>query len=214
MMRYVGFSPFEAVKQPSAASLTTPVGSGDDENLLVTISESENPNRAHVFEVPNETFAGPNPAATKVYRTILTSATAVASDARCLICAEDAVDSQLMPCRHLLHATCLRMWMQPKHGAPTEDVRNYNTCCPICSVGISCVVLAVPCVDHNSSTAKAAMLPATSSEAPALPPLPSAVLAEASLSQGEAVDTLAAPVPDAVVTGAVGDSGVKCEKRE
>lgn len=151
MMRYVGFSPFEAVKQPSSASLSAPVGPGDDDNLLVTIAESENPGRAHAFEVPNETFSGPNPAATKMYRTILTSATAVASDARCLICAEDAVDSQLMPCRHLLHATCLRMWMQPKHGAAPEDVRNYNTCCPICSVGITCVVLAVPCVENTSS---------------------------------------------------------------
>jgi hypothetical protein len=188
------------------------VGTGDDDNLLVTIAEAENPNRAHVFEVPNETFAGQNPAATKVYRTILTSATAVASDARCLICAEDAVDSQLMPCRHLLHATCLRMWMQPKHGAPSEDVRNYNTCCPICSVGISCVVLAVPCVDHNNTAAKAAALAAVPEALP--PSLPPSSSSSSSSAAAE-------PAPHAlgadgvVAAAAVGESSsMKREKRD
>lgn len=72
------------------------------------------------------------------------SAVHVSSAARCPFCPELNVDTQLRPCGHLFHGNCLKPWLQEAQGIPG---------CPVCRVPISSCVLAVPCINNNSSTA-------------------------------------------------------------
>lgn len=68
----------------------------------------------------------------------------VSSAARCPFCPELNVDTQLRPCGHLFHGSCLKPWLQEAQGIPG---------CPVCHVPISSCVLAVPCINNNATGA-------------------------------------------------------------
>ncbi|KAJ1454827.1 hypothetical protein M885DRAFT_441712, partial [Pelagophyceae sp. CCMP2097] len=46
----------------------------------------------------------------------------------CSFCAFAAVDTQLMPCTHLFHGSCLRPWLEATVTTPS---------CPVCAIAIS-----------------------------------------------------------------------------
>jgi hypothetical protein len=55
---------------------------------------------------------------------------------QCLFCTGTRVDTQLLPCQHFFHGTCLRTWLLEADGVPQ---------CPVCCSSIASCVLAIPC---------------------------------------------------------------------
>jgi hypothetical protein len=134
-------------------------GEGALGTIFMSLAEFENPSRKHSFEVPLEFYVEDTNEKTAVNRRVVKDAVAVAAKARCLMCTEEGVDVQAVPCQHLLHTRCLRKWMQAQDSAAGEGggggSGQVNACCPVCSLGVLRVVLAVPCVQDNSPAARA-----------------------------------------------------------
>jgi hypothetical protein len=126
-----------------------------DGGFVVTIRELDSAHRLHTYHVPNDLVADEDPLRESSNRRLVTDAVCVASNARCLVCAEEAVDVQVMPCKHLLHASCLRRWMQPSEGKD-KSFASFITKCPVCSLDMVGAVLVVPCIPSrdymNSNT--------------------------------------------------------------
>jgi hypothetical protein len=144
-MRLVGFS----AEGPSGIKSLPDCPDG---YFRVSVLDCESASRVFAFDVPVDVLsageAGDSPERNKA---AVENSIAVAADARCLVCTEDYVDAHLIPCRHLLHVSCLWKWMQVPEGrrqeaAPGESSTDLNMNCPVCSVAINKVTLAVPCV--------------------------------------------------------------------
>lgn len=128
----------------SMAGSSDPQRTGRENSIVMSLTEFENPTRVHTFEVPPEIYLEESEEQTNINKNVIMDAVAVAANARCLMCTEDAVDMQAVPCQHLLHTRCLRKWMQSSEGQTSDIIAT----CPICSIGINQVVLAVPCVNN------------------------------------------------------------------
>lgn len=126
---------------------TEPDEYGGDGIIVMSLTEFENPSRVHTFEVPAVVYMEDGEDETNRNKNVIMDAVAVAANARCLMCTEDNVDVQAVPCQHLLHTRCLLKWMH----AQTNDGSGAGvvSLCPICSIGITRVVLAIPCVSNG-----------------------------------------------------------------